>query len=61
MTAEATRIDKINYYRNLPLSQLISEAECAESILKSSINVSEEKISDSKIIIEELNKRLDIK
>lgn len=55
---QATRVDKIDYYSKLPLNHLISEANCAEAILRSEIKISEEKISDSKIIIDELNKRI---
>ena len=52
------RVDKINYYNKLPLSHLLKEASCAESLLSNEINVSEEKISDSKLILNELNKRI---
>ena len=52
------RVDKINYYTNLPLEHLLSEASCAETILKSTKPVSDEKIYDSKLILDELNKRI---
>jgi len=55
---QPTRVDKIEYYSKLPLNHLLSEANCAEAILKTENQVSEEKINDSKIIIDELNKRI---
>ncbi len=53
-----TRIDKVDYYTKLPLSHLIKEADCAEAVLQSEGKISSEKLADSKIIIDELNKRL---
>tara|TARA_B100000886_G_C20136006_1_gene371947 strand:- start:23 stop:262 length:240 start_codon:yes stop_codon:yes gene_type:complete len=61
MNESPTRIDKIDYYRALPLSHLIKEAEYAETMLKSEKDISTEKLNDSKIIIEELNRRMDEK
>jgi hypothetical protein len=58
MTLKPTRIDKIEYYNNLPLAHLINEASCAETVLKSNGEISIEKLDDSKIIIDELNKRI---
>ena len=52
------RIDKIEYYRNLPLSQLLEEADYAETVINSTESVSHQKIQDSKIILEELKRRI---
>ena len=55
---EPTRMDKVDYYSNLPTAHLIKEAALAEEILSSTKNVSDEEIQDSKVILKELNKRL---
>lgn len=52
------RVDKIQYYRELPLAHLLKEASCAEVILKNSNSISSEKLSDSKLIVDELNRRI---
>lgn len=52
------RMDKVDYYSNLPTAHLIKEAALAEEILSSTKNVSDEEIQDSKVILKELNKRL---
>ena len=53
------RLDKIEYYSNLPTSQLILEADHAEKILSSVKDLTEEKLLDSRIILKELNTRLE--
>ena len=52
------RLDKLEYYSKLPTSHLVKEAEIAEIVLSTKTIVSDEKINDSKIILNELNKRL---
>lgn len=52
------RIDKIEYYKNIPTSQLLKEADTAETILSKNGDVSADKIYDTQLIIQELEKRL---
>ena len=52
------RVDKIQYYNKLPLSHLLKEASCAENILSNDKSITEEKLADSKLILEELKKRM---
>ena len=52
------RVDKIQYYNKLPLSHLLKEASCAENLLSNDKNITEEKLADSKLILDELKKRM---